>query len=503
MKRTISPEKQKETAVAYAKLQLLSTLTRRANLAYLAGLQTFDGSRDMNEALGYPTDITFKDYLGRYYRQDVANAIINRPVSACWRGPVTLLEAGFKEDTALEKAWVTLDKTLKLKPKLVQLDKLASIGQYAVLLLGLSDVKKQTDFENPVTSSNLKLAYIKPYSEEYAKINSYETNVSSPRFGLPKNYRITTQAADSNLQATALVDWTRVIHVAYDTLESEVEGSSALEPVFNRLIDIEKVIGGGGEMFWRGARPGYAGKLDDKHFMTKKLYDDLMDQLDEYEHNLRRFLISEGVDINSLAPQVSDPSMHIDVNIQMISAKTGIPKRILTGSERGELASSLDADEWKSFILSRREECVEPLILRPFVDSCIKYGVLPTPKDVESGYSVKWTELFSLSEKDRAEVGKTRALALQAYLSSPMAEAVVSPEAFFNMFLGLSDDQIEMMVEMRGGPMSEELRAQREAEEEQQRIDQAARLAETQGQEVSAGGDDEEDETEQELKRTR
>ena len=30
----------------------------------------------------------------------------------------------------------------------------------------------------------------------------------------------------------------------------------------------------------------------------------------------------------------------------MISAETGIPKRILTGSERGELASSQDRDNW-------------------------------------------------------------------------------------------------------------------------------------------------------------
>ena len=63
--------------------------------------------------------------------------------------------------------------------------------------------------------------------------------------------------------------------------------------------------------------------------------DALLKQLDEYEHNLRRIFINRGISMESMSPQVSDPSSHVDIQIQMISAQTGIPKRILTGSERG------------------------------------------------------------------------------------------------------------------------------------------------------------------------
>ena len=127
-------------------------------------------------------------------------------------------------------------------------------------------------------------------------------------------------------------------------LEDEVNGLPRLEAVFNRLLDLEKIVGGSAEMFWRGARPGFQGIVSEGYNMTDEDIDELQKQLDEYEHGLRRFLINRGVSLDALAQQVSDPRNHVDVQLQMISAITGIPRRILTGSERGELASTEDRE---------------------------------------------------------------------------------------------------------------------------------------------------------------
>jgi len=142
------------------------------------------------------------------------------------------------------------------------------------------------------------------------------------------------------------------------------------------LFDLEKLVGGSAEMFWRGARPGYKGKVDKEYTLTSDEEEDFQDQLDEYEHNLRRFLISRGIDISALETQVSDPSKHVDVQIQMISAQTGIPKRILTGSERGELASTQDITSWYSLIQGRRENYVAGNILRPFNVKVLAFSLL-------------------------------------------------------------------------------------------------------------------------------
>jgi len=156
-------------------------------------------------------------------------------------------------------------------------------------------------------------------------------------------------------------------------------------------------------------------------------------------------LVNEGIDWQQLAQQVADPKNHVDVQIQMISAVTGIPKRILTGSERGELASTQDRDEWNTFIQRRRENWAEPFLVRPFVNKLIEIGVLPKPSTGE--YQVEWSDLFAQSEKELVDIGKERALALQAYLANPMAEGVIPPKSFYEFCLGFSQDQIDLINE--------------------------------------------------------
>ncbi|MDD5220019.1 MAG: DUF1073 domain-containing protein, partial [Candidatus Bipolaricaulis sp.] len=168
------------------------------------------------------------------------------------------------------------------------------------------------------------------------------------------------------------------------------------------------------------------------------------------------------VDLESLAQQIADPSSHFQVQLQSISAETGIPLRILTGSERGELASSEDRSEWLSYVQARREEQAEPCILRPFVDRLIELNVLPTPED---DYNVKWADLFAQSEKMRVEIGKARANALREYTSNPMAQAVLTPSAFMESCLGFSQEQVELFSKMRDDEMMEEMEKMKEVKE--------------------------------------
>lgn len=430
-------------------IKTLSALVARANLAWRMGFQ-YGGDRNVYEALGYPTSIDYADRVARYTRQDIARAVIDKPVEASWNGGVLIQEAT-DEDTPLEKAWEQLiqKRELSLLPKLRRFDKLIGLGEYAILLYGFSDVTRREDFEKPVVSgAKLNLLYVRPVGEGNAPIVQWEKNSSSPRFGMPLMYQLTF-SNDEGSSYDIRVHHSRILHVADGVTEGTVKGTSRLDPIWNRLMDLEKLVGGSAEMFWRGARPGYRGKLDDEYTMSTDEEENLERQINEYEHNLRRFLISKGIDLEALQSQVVDPTNHVDVQMQMISAQTGIPKRILTGSERGELASTQDQDAWNSLIEARRENFVGPEIVRPFIDTCIQYGILPPIKNTEEGYSLVWQSMFEQSDKDKAEVGRIRATALKEYASQPTAEMIVPPDAFYRYFLGFGEDEIALITEIQ------------------------------------------------------
>lgn len=441
-------------------------LVSRVQLMSRLGKDTFGGNRDVYKTLGYPRTLDYKDFITRYNRQDIAAAIINRPVDATWIGNLVITETG--DNDQLQRQWKELEDSLKLKSKFKRVDKLSQLGEYAVLFLGFSDVKKVNELQRPVTGSNLKLNYVKPYGQENAEIHSYVKDPNNERYGQPEMYRLTIDIPDMK-GSTVKVHHTRIIHVAGELLESEYKGVPLLQRVYNRLIDLEKLTGGSGEMFWRGARPGYAAIADPEYKIADGDRRKMKAQLTEYENDLRRFLSLEGVDIKKLDQQLTDPLNYVDVQLQMISAVTGIPKRILIGAERGELASSEDKNSWLKLIKTRREEFAEDDILLPFIDKSMQYGILPKMKREE--WVVEWEDLFAPSEKEKAEVGKIRSAAIKEYSQNPMAEMIVPREIFQKYMLGMNDEQIKDIAEM-----VEQL--QRETEIEEQLSEEERRIME-------------------------
>lgn len=449
-------------------LQTLSALLGRAELAARLG-QSYDNERDIYEALGYQTVLRYKDYATQYERQDMAKAIIDRPVVATWQGGVRVVEMSDNEETQLEKAWSAINSKMQLITKFVRLDKLASLGSFGVLLFGFDDIASRSAMIRPVSpGGSRQLLYVMPFSEGSVEVNAWENDSSNARYGLPLNYKVTLELPNSTTDIM-LVHHSRILHVTGELLESEVEGVPVLKSVFNRLKDLEKLVGASAEMFWRGARPGYQAKVRDDYRMTTTMQDDLQDQIDEYEHNLRRMLAVEGVEFAPLQMQVSDPATHVDIQVQMISAITGIPKRILVGSERGELASTEDRSQWLNLIQSRRDGYAEVQIVRPFIDRCIEYGVLPKPSTEE--YKIEWSDLYAMSEKERADIGKVRASALREYTTMPETSAIMPRRSFLSIGLGLQDEQVDRIEKERMEDIDSEAAAQAELERMQQEIE--------------------------------
>lgn len=414
-------------------LKFLSTTAQRSAIARQLG-QSYGGDRDLYTALGYKTDPTYSDFMARYTRQDISTAVVNAPVDASWRVPPRITESE-EDETAFEIEWNALVKSQNIYQKFVRADKLAGIGSYSVLLLGFDDTGELKD---EVTSAK-ELIYLQPYGKSNAAIKEYVKDTKDPRFGLPFTYSIEMKQDGGTNTRAIVVHYTRIIHIAENLLEDNVEGEPRLQNIYNRLEDLERVVGGSAEMFWRGAFPGYNFKADENFDLSNQSLDEITDEIEEYMHGLKRYLKLKNVSVEDLAQQVSDPSKHVDAILTLISAATRIPKRILLGSERGELASSMDERNWLQIIESRRNNYCEPTLVRALIDRLIELSVLTTPKE---GYLVEWSDLMAPSDKEVAEVGAVRAKAIKDYVSTPGADIVIPPEIFFRKIMGFSDEVI-------------------------------------------------------------
>jgi hypothetical protein len=165
---------------------------------------------------------------------------------------------------------------------------------------------------------------------------------------------------------------------------------------------------------------------------------------------LERVLMSVGMDSKSLAPQVSDPTPAVNNVLKLIATTKGIPMRLLTGSEEGHLASTTDSETWVERVALRRNMYVTPNIIRPIVDRLIQYGAVAQPEvdpdtSVPRAYSVKWKPLATMTETERAEVGKAITEALARYATSG-AEALIPLPEFLSKVLKISFQEVEAIM---------------------------------------------------------
>lgn len=409
-----------------SELRVLETnfLLARTAFARAAGF-TFDGRRDVNGILGYRELISTADYRAKYQRGGIAGRIVDAMPNACWRGEMELIEDESKEEyTEFEQAWHDLDQRLQVKAKLRRVDILAGLSTFAVLLIGHIDGKLDEELPKvayakarpnqiaflrpfagggaPTTTSNVQVDRTVATGAD-ATVEEYETEASSPRFGLPKSYRLKGIGMDAWM--TKPTHWSRVIHVAEGLLDDDVFGLPTLERVWDDLEDLVKVKGGGSEAFWLRANQGVHVDVDKDMKLedAKNTMAALKEQVEAYKHGLDRWMRTRGTTVDVLGSDVANFAGPVDTILKLIAGAKGIPLRVLTGSEMGELASSQDRDNWADQINGRQSGYLAPYVVRPLVDRLITYGYLPTPGKGADKYEVRWPHIQTLTEAEKAD----------------------------------------------------------------------------------------------------
>lgn len=250
---------------------LLSDLLSRAQFANKHGLSfessTYGYKRDLYLALGYPRELSISDYRSMYERGDIAERIIEAYPRGAWSGGADIQE---DEDvniiTPFEEAVSKLIKRLSLWSKFYKADVLAGLGHYSVMIIGNGEDNLSSELSKLSSPNPDAILYISCYPEDSAIIDELESNKSSSRFGLPLYYKVdfgidtigstTRPRRTRNPNPSVKVHWSRIIHIAEGTLTDEIYGKPRLRAVYNCLLDLIKVRGGGSEAAWQRMNPG-------------------------------------------------------------------------------------------------------------------------------------------------------------------------------------------------------------------------------------------------------
>lgn len=433
---------------------LASIAQARSEFASQAGI-TYAGKRDLFTVLGYKKKLTITDYRERYERGEVAARAVDALPRGTWRGGGTLIE---DEDpnviTPFEKAWEEFNKKHMVWSVFCAADILARIGRYSVILLGAPGA---LDSPLPKKLGPTGIKYLAPYSEEDVTIEDVdlETNMASERFGLPNFYTLRRVTNGVQKLTQRRVHYTRIIHVNDTLLDERLYSAPALKRIWNRLDDLDKIAGGGSEAYYVRSNPGYMVSIDPQVKMETTDVDKLKEAVEEFVHGQRRTIAQRGASMESLAQETSDFHFNVESILTLISAGTGIPVRILTGSERGELASSQDKTNWDERVSDRRSEMAAPLVKR-FVDRLVEHGALPAPKGEFESW---WPDPDELNEEQKAKVVKLLSSCVTA-----SGEEVFAADELRDMYYDL--EPLERLDEDRLDPTDELLDPTKEDEED-------------------------------------
>lgn len=338
----------------------------------------------------------------------------------------------------------------------------AGRGRYGVLLLGFNDTtgdgvsggKTLASEVTPVKYTDdpkkgLRLLYLRAFPEHQASIASVVSDPNSPRFGQPELYNIsfgdTTNedtVTDITLQTySAQVHWSRIIHINRNPTSHPWMGRPECQSIIKPICNLQKIIGADSEGRWKMAFtslsfesvPGF------ENYNTEEM----KNLIEEYENGLQRAFALVGFTAKTLAPTVVDPTPGVEINLRLIALNKRIPKRILEGSERGELSSSGDRIEWQEEVREYCNTAVNPRLVIPFYNRLINVGVLPLPPN---GFQVDWPDIAALSQEEKLALGKSTIDILGVYADKGL-DALMTPIDLYTRVLNYSQEDAESTVD--------------------------------------------------------
>jgi hypothetical protein len=431
--------------------------------------QMLDDRRDIDHECGYPktAELTIAHYRQLYDREGIANRVVGILPDESWVVNPSLFE---DEDpttlTPFEIEFASLAKSLRgdswyeseegeghpIWEYCHRIDRLSGIGHFGVLLVGINDGKTlDQPAELKPGKKSREIIYLRAFDESLIEVPNRVTDPTNRRFGMPEYYDLSFETVnyagvnpnpESSTTEKKRVHWSRVIHVADAVESSEIWAVPRIRPNYNRIYDLRKLLGGSGEMYWRGALPPIFFETHPEYGPEVEMGEASKDSIEQMMNTLQRWGFMPGVHANQLSPTVVDPQKQIETQIDAICIQLGVPKRVFVGSERGELASSQDSRAWNNRLRARQYRYLVPRLIVPLIDRLIQMRVLSMPKR----YTIKFPDLNNLTETEQADVALKRTQALVAYVAGD-GRQVIAEQDYMTEFLNMSDEEAEGILD--------------------------------------------------------
>ena len=453
----------------------------------------FDKRRDINKECGFPeNDSTAEQYHGLYYFDAIANRVVEAMPRECFQNPPLVYDTNKSEATsAFEQTLAAITQDIRgeksyhkqkgsvfpLAEFALRADINSRIGQYGIMVFitddgrplnepaeGYVELNSMSSTAPPDTTitpvgnysltinakpASRKLKQVRIFPEALAPIVQFESNRTSPRFGLPIMYQV--RYNDPLEQRTGIgvpmgteqVHWTRVIHIAETKGSSELFAGSAMRPCRNNLLSLQKIYGAAAEGYWQSCftalsietNPALGGNVQVDVPKLRRM-------MESFRNGLQRELFLKGLTAKTLAPSVTDPTSQIAIQIEAICIAINMPVPVFKGYEIGEQASTNNDSDFNDRVKQRMQGHCTERILIPMVDKLINLGVVAPPKET---YVVEWPDITAQSAAQRAQTALTTMQSIVAYISGG-AEALLTPMDLYTRILGWSEEDAEAVL---------------------------------------------------------
>lgn len=370
---------------------------------------------DHYKDFGYPDHLTFAQVYRMYSRNGVATAGVDKTIRKTWQDSPFLLEkerdgsqGGGDKETTIEKEIRQRFDDLRLWARLADADRMSMVGAYSGIILRFADGKAFNQPVGRVSGGLAALVEIIPAWEGQLQVSQWDTDETSETYGQPKLFQFNESAVETTNKQPRNI----VIHpdrVIIWSQDGTLHGSSALEPGYNSLVDMEKVKGAGGEGFWKNAKSAPVLEIDKDAKVAEMakamgiapedIADKMNDQVADWNAGFDQLLMVMGMQAKTLNVSLPSPEHFYGIALQDFAASMNMPVKILVGMQTGERASQEDANEWAQTNMSRRANQTVPNIMS-LINRLEQVGILP-----DKDWFLDWTDLTeaSIVEKiDRA-----------------------------------------------------------------------------------------------------
>jgi len=356
---------------------------------------------------GFPETVAFDQFFAAYTRNGLARAAVDKTALKTWETAPWLLEReGDHEETKLEKEIRERFSDLRFWPALEESDRRSMVGAYSGIILRVADSQM---LDQPVTgvSGGLDgLAEVIPAWEGQLQVSSWDEDQRSETYGQPTMFQFNEAAVGGDrkkarafpVHPDRVVIWSR---------DGTVHGRSILEPGYNDLLTMEKIVGAGGEGFWKNAKSAPVLEVDKEAKIAdmaaamgvppEEVADKMDEQVADWQRGFDQLLMLQGMQAKTLGVTLPSPEHFFASALQCFAASIGIPVKILVGSQTGERASTEDAEEWAKTNMARRNGHVIPNVMA-VINRLERFTILP-----ERDWHLSWADLTEASMGEKIE----------------------------------------------------------------------------------------------------